>query len=116
MLPVGVCVGRVVVSAYSGQLLCTAEGHSAPIKDVRWITTGKYILILCASKNCSFKMHYTVSTWLSIICSMVYVCYSLGVWSIWSMGVRGMGVWSIWNMGIWGMDVWKTTVYHMQTH
>ena len=28
-----------------GQLLCTAEGHSAPIKDVRWITTGKYYLV-----------------------------------------------------------------------
>lgn len=41
IVTVGVCVGRVMVSAYSGQLLCTAEGHSAPIKDVRWITTGE---------------------------------------------------------------------------
>ena len=35
------------LSDYSGQLLSTAEGHAAPIKDVAWIVPdGEYYNIL----------------------------------------------------------------------
>lgn len=43
-----VCVQRIFIYCYplahmacTGDLVCEASGHVAPIKDVRWISTGK---------------------------------------------------------------------------